>query len=173
VVVGLAIWGLIEFIGREVPTYGPSMLPTIGARDSVDIDTGAYEDGEPQLGDIVALQAPAGVRTEVCAVQAPPTSPCPRADPGYESIRLIKRVVAGPGDRVAFDAAGHLIRNGERVNESYIKECPGTCALPRAVTVPPGHYFVAGDNRGRSTDSRFWGAVPSEAIDGRVEVTQG
>jgi signal peptidase I len=171
VVVGLAIWGLIEFIGREVPTYGPSMLPTISARDSVDIDTGAYEEDDPQVGDIVALQAPAGVRTEVCAVDVPAASPCPQAEPGYESIRLIKRVVAGPGDRVAFDAAGRLIRNGKLVNEPYIKQCAGTCALPRAVTVPPGHFFVSGDNRPRSTDSRYWGAVPVEAIDGRVEVT--
>jgi len=149
------------------------MLPTIGRSDSVDIDTGAYDAAEPQVGDIVVLQAPSGVRSEVCAVRVPPSSPCPRAAEGYESIRLIKRVVAGPGDRVAFAANGELIRNGRPVREDYIKECPGTCALPRAVTVPAGHYFVAGDNRSRSTDSRFWGAVPAVAIDGRVEVTRG
>ena len=173
VLVGLGTWAIVWYLGRDVPTFGPSMQPTLSRHDSIDIDTGAYDDVPPAIGDIVALQAPQGLRTEVCAAPVPPSSPCPQAIEGYESLRLIKRVVAGPGDSVAFTREGRLIRNGQVVDEPYILECPGTCALPRAVTIPAGYFFVAGDNRPESSDSRYWGAVPEDAIDGRVELTHG
>lgn len=152
----------------EVQTYGPSMIPTIGAAEPVRIDTDAFADDAPERGAIVALQGPAGFRASDCAVTHPADSPCPQASVDYDGTRLLKRVVALAGDRIAFAPDGRVILNSVEQREDYIRECPGTCGLPVPVTVPDRSVFVAGDNRPRSSDSRIWGAVPVEAIDGRV-----
>ncbi len=164
----LAIFVYAEFNTDEIATYGPSMRPTITGEEPVRIDTDAYAVREPAVEDIVVLQGPSGFRGGICGARHPAGSACPRAAENYDRIRLLKRVVGAPGDRIAFSADGHVIRNGIRQPEPYIAPCPGTCALPVAVTVPAGHYFVAGDNRANSSDSRDWGAVPREAIDGEI-----
>ena len=157
----------------DVPTYGPSMSPTLTGDEPVRVDTDAYADSDPQVGDIVVLQGPRGFEQRSCAVVHPSGSACPRAVDDYGGHRLIKRVVAGPEDSIAFARNGGVIRNGEPSPEAYIRECPGTCALPVPVTVPAGHFFVAGDNRAASSDSRIWGAVQGDAIDGRVLLESG
>jgi signal peptidase I len=159
------------FFGRDekVPTYGPSMLPTIGGADPLEIDFDAYDRARPRLEDIVALQGPQEAATLECA--APRSgSPCAAPAGRYGGEFLIKRIVAGPGDRIAIGKDGRAIRNGERLAELYVRPCRvrDLCALPRAAAVPPGHYFVLGDNRPNSTDSRYWGPVPLSAIEGRV-----
>jgi signal peptidase I len=82
---------------------------------------------------------------------------------------FVKRVVAGPGDLIAI-VGGHVVRNGVREAEPYAASCdPGAaCDFPTAVRVPPDEYYVLGDNRGVSDDSRFWGPVPSGWIIGTV-----
>jgi signal peptidase I len=82
---------------------------------------------------------------------------------------FVKRVVAGPGDLIAIED-GHVIRNGVRESDPYIAPCgPGaSCSFPTAVRVPPGEYYLLGDNRGVSDDSRFWGPAPSSWIIGTV-----
>jgi signal peptidase I len=63
-----------------------------------------------------------------------------------------------------------VIRNGERQAEPYVAACgaDGECNFPKPIRVPPGEYYLLGDNRGVSDDSRFWGPVPSAWIIGTV-----
>ncbi|MBV8220929.1 MAG: signal peptidase I, partial [Solirubrobacterales bacterium] len=66
---------------------------------------------------------------------------------------------------------GHAVVNGVTLSEPYIDPCTGgatTCSFPDPVRVPAGDYFVLGDNRGVSDDSRFWGPVPSAWMIGTV-----
>jgi signal peptidase I len=72
-----------------------------------------------------------------------------------------------PGDRIQI-INGHVIRDGKQEKDSYIEPCGAysSCSFPQAITIPPGHYFMMGDNRGDSLDSRFWGPIPQKWIIG-------
>jgi signal peptidase I len=80
---------------------------------------------------------------------------------------FLHRVVGLPGDRVSgqYDA---ILVNGEALEEPYLPAELTSRGEFAAVTVPGGHYFVLGDNRTQSCDSRVWGAVPRENVIGRV-----
>jgi signal peptidase I len=62
------------------------------------------------------------------------------------------------------------VLNGKLRRETFINECGGpfSCDYPHPITVPPKSYFMLGDNRGESDDSRFWGPVPKRWIVGRA-----
>lgn len=92
---------------------------------------------------------------------------CSQSDKEDSGIKFIKRIVAGPGDTIKV-IEGQVIRNGKREAESYIRPCPGVaeCDFPAAIKVPAGEWYVLGDNRGESDDSRFWGPVPTSWIIG-------
>ena len=85
--------------------------------------------------------------------------------PKDESRDFIKRVIGVPGDTIEIKS-GQVIRNGVVVDEPYVTLRDGTSMAP--VVVPPDAYFVLGDNRRASNDSRDWGAVPAENIIGRA-----
>ena len=63
--------------------------------------------------------------------------------------------------------------NGVEAEEDFIRPCRGGngCNLPQEITIPPDHYFMMGDNRGSSDDSRFWGPVPRDWIIGEAFFT--
>jgi len=144
------------------------MRPTLSGEMDVELDIHAYDAEAPAVGDIVTVQAPAGVDSARCGTRRAGAQPCGLPVGEYSDLRVIKRVIAGPGDSVAFAPDGVLIRNGDRVREPYVRRCRLPCGLPRPITVPPGHYFLAGDNRSNSSDSRIWGPIRREAIDGKV-----
>jgi signal peptidase I len=145
-----------------------SMEPTLRVGGSVSVISSAA----PQVGDIVVFHPPAGARATnpVCGSTAQGWGyPQPCGLPTLQESRavFIKRVVAGPGDTIAV-VDGHAVRDGRRLNEPYVGPCTDqrTCDFPTPITVPAGEYYVLGDNRGSSDDSRFWGPVPSSWIIG-------
>ena len=77
-----------------------------------------------------------------------------------------------PGDKIKIEN-GRVIRNGTALKEPYARPCgtaPG-CDYPQEITIPKDHYFMMGDNRGSSDDSRFWGPVPRGWIIGQAFFT--
>jgi signal peptidase I len=100
--------------------------------------------------------------------------PCPRPVDQEADTNFIKRIVAGPGDRLSIKD-GHPVVNGVMANEDFINPCRGgagtDCNLRKPITIPPNDYFMMGDNRGSSDDSRFWGPVPRDWIIGKAVFT--
>lgn len=123
---------------------GSSMRPGIEDGDRILVETWSYLFGDPGRGDVVVMRYP--------------------LDP---SIDYIKRVVGLPGDRVTC-AGGEVWVNGERLDEPYVEFPDHGSYL--SVTVQPEHYFVLGDNRRRSSDSRDFGQVPTAYVRGRVDL---
>jgi signal peptidase I len=168
VAVGLAL--LIQaFIVKPYRIPSPSMVPTLDVGQRVLTNR---LDTSPALGDVVVFHPPHGAdpATPVCGSSAQGAGhpqACDTPTAAESSQTFIKRVVGLPGDRIQI-INGHVIRNGKREQDSYIRECGagGSCTFPKVITIPPGHYFMMGDNRGLSDDSRFWGPVPQRWIIG-------
>ena len=96
----------------------------------------------------------------------------PPADVGGPPV-LVKRVVGLPGETISSSGNTVLI-DGRALDESWLPKLTGICAeqsehIP-ATTIAPGHYFVMGDCRGDSGDSRYWGTVPAGNIIGKVDM---
>jgi signal peptidase I len=168
VAVGLAL--LIQaFIVKPYKIPSPSMEPTLAIGQRV---LANRLDTSPSVGDIVVFHPPAGADpvSPVCANNnqgAGHSQACDQPTVAQSSQTFIKRVVAGPGDVIRI-IDGHVYRNGVRENDSYTYACGATssCNFPTPIKIPPGHYFMMGDNRGQSDDSRFWGPVPDKWIIG-------
>jgi signal peptidase I len=153
-----------------------SMEPTLGIGERVVVDRIGNRFSAPGVGDIVVFHPPRGADGDVNACGIPgqgpfydgPQSriPCTRPTPTRSSQNFIKRVVGLPGDRIAI-RGGHVVRNGVLQKEAFINPCGDgpECNLGQ-ITVPKGDYFMMGDNRGESDDSRYWGPVPRAWIIG-------
>jgi len=149
-----------------------SMRPTMTIGDTVLIDEDAYLHARPRVGDVVVFRPPAGAeRGTQCAKRPPRGQACAIATPRDARVNFIKRIVAGPGDSISI-RDGRVIRNSKRAAEPFITPCErgaSLCDYPRTFTVAPGRWYVLGDNRGASDDSRFWGPVARSALVGRMQ----
>lgn len=196
VAVGLAL--LIQaFVVKPYRIPSESMVPAlqIGQRVLVNRIDGRF--GTPERGDVVVFRPPAGAGDNVCGVKSgqeylsgkPYVSgddgalaqrmPCPVGTPGKYDETYIKRVVGLPGERLKI-IRGHAYINDKKLDEPYINPS-GSCDVPDAVssdctysldiTIPPNSFFMMGDNRDASDDSRYWGPVPKENVIGEAFVT--
>ncbi|MGZ4170668.1 MAG: signal peptidase I [Solirubrobacteraceae bacterium] len=168
VAVGLAI--LIQaFIVKPYRIPSSSMVPTLVPGQRVLTNRLI---SHPSIGDIVVFHPPHGAdfNDPVCANPNQGSShpqACDAHTPQQSTQTFIKRVVAGPGDTIVI-RDGHVYRNGVEEKDSYINPCgvDSSCNFLKPIKIPPGEYFMMGDNRGLSDDSRFWGPVPDKWIIG-------
>jgi signal peptidase I len=172
VALGLAL-GIQAFLVKPYRIPSESMVPTLEIGQRVLVNRIGHSFSKPSVGDIVVFHPPQGADGNPrCGVRHASDEVCPRPVAERDDVNFIKRVVAGPGDKLRIDE-GHVILNGKRQKEPFARPCGvgEGCDYPKEVTIPPGHYFMMGDNRGSSDDSRFWGPVPDDWIIGGAFAT--
>ena len=155
-----------------------SMEPTLAIGQRVLVDRLGNDFFPPAVGQIVVFHPPEGalLSPSMCGVRTLPQQACSRpTSQEATSTNYIKRVVAGPGDTI-YILRGHVYRNGKLQNEPYASFAgcliqTDACNFPTPITIPPGYYFMMGDNRDFSDDSRFWGPVPRSWIIGEAFAT--
>jgi signal peptidase I len=145
-VVALLIFFGVQAIIESRVVEGSSMEANLHNGQRLIVVKAAYWFGEPQRGDVIIFTHP--------------------DDP---QRTLVKRVIGLPGEQIEIkDGAVYI--NGSPLDEPYTKELEDTnCQASYCnLEIPAGEYFVMGDNREASSDSRYWGTVPREDIIGRV-----
>jgi signal peptidase I len=164
-----------------------SMQPTLEINDRIIVNRLAYKFSDPQPGDVIVFHPPSvaaniaqpdsatNLSESFCGVEVRIDQLCPLPAEDFSSIAFVKRIIAGPGDTVAIED-GYPVVNGQKLDsENYrITDCDQLgygCNFIEPITVPEDHYFMLGDNRGSSFDSRFWGPLPEDQIIGKVGLT--
>jgi signal peptidase I len=178
------------FLVKPYQIPSRSMEPTLDVGQRVLVNRLIYHFKDPQVGDIVVFHPPVGADPSHSGSQCGARSTrdgandddpntfdqnnqaCPVPTPEESDTNFIKRIVAGPGDRLRIED-GHPVVNGVKASEDFINPCGGgaSCNLRDEITIPPDHYFMMGDNRGQSDDSRYWGPVPRDWIIGEAFFT--
>ena len=176
---GLAL-AIQAWIVKPYQIPSGSMEPTLDIGQRVLVNRFIYHLHEPEAGNIVVFHPPDGAESSSeCGVLVKKMQPletgepCPKPTAGESSQTFIKRIVAVGGDTLSIKE-GHPVVNGkENTDESFIRPCgtASVCNLPKTITIPKGYFFMMGDNRGASDDSRFWGPVPKAWIIGKAFAT--
>jgi len=138
---------LIVTFGFQVARVeGLSMAPTLADQDRLIVNKLAYRIGEPHIGDIVMLYYPLNPEKS-----------------------FVKRVIAEEGDQVRV-VDGRVFRNDVPMDDAFVPNEYRSHDDWGPQVVPEGYYFVMGDHRNNSSDSRHWGFVPKKYIIGKVQL---
>jgi signal peptidase I len=156
-----------------------SMLPTLHINQRLLVDRIGAHFSSPNVGDIIVFHPPKDY-AEGCSAPGQGENaagedfpkPCGVAWQQESSETFIKRVVGVGGDRISI-RDGHVYRNGDAEKDRDTIRCNGAsiCDFPGTITIPKGDYYMMGDNRPDSEDSRFWGPVPRAWIIGKAFFT--
>lgn len=167
------------FVVKPYRIPSGSMIPTLAVNQRILVNRLGTDFSAPHVGDIVVFHPPKDY-PDGCADPAEGQEPsgqdalrpCGVAGSQPSSETFVKRVVGVGGDRIQI-LGGHVYRGGVREKDSYTAPCNGSgaCNFPDTITVPRGDYFMMGDNRGSSDDSRFWGPIPKAWIIGKAFFT--
>jgi signal peptidase I len=147
VVLAVILYFGISFAVQAVHVEGLSMFATLDNNDYLIANKIDYRLHAPQRGDIIILRPPSD-----------------------DSKDFIKRIIALPGERILI-SHGFVYINGHKLVEPYVPEAwtqLDSWGGADGMVVPPNAYFVMGDNRNRSQDSRIFGFIGRDRIDGRA-----
>ncbi|HSS62700.1 MAG TPA: signal peptidase I [Candidatus Limnocylindrales bacterium] len=150
VVLAVILYVGISFAVQAVHVEGLSMWATLDNNDYLIANKIDYRLHAPQRGDIIILR--------------PPTN---------NSTDFIKRIIALPGERLLI-RDGIVYINGHKLDEPYLPDAwtydnsPAPWSAGEGAVIPANQYFVMGDNRNRSQDSRFFGPISRDRIDGKA-----
>jgi signal peptidase I len=134
----------VPLVFRVARVEGQAMAPTLRDQDRLLVNRWSYRASPPRRGDIVMMHYPRNPQR-----------------------LFVKRVIAGPGDTVHI-RNGQTYVNGEPEAAAYVVPEARSADTWGPAAVPEGHYFVMGDRRNNSSDSRHWGYVPAGYVVGRV-----
>ena len=156
-----------------------AMEPTLPIGTSV-----VLNEDPPVVGAIAVFHPPQDAELQECGPKPHVVKAGGPACDAYvpveaSGVRFIKRIVAGPGDEI-YIREGHVYRKAAgasdfiRESDPYIRSCGASpeCNFPDPIMIPAGDWFMMGDNRGESDDSRFWGPVPTTWIIGMAGVLE-
>jgi signal peptidase I len=166
IVIVLAVAAFFLLHAFVVQTYfipSGSMEPTLQIGDRILVNKLSYHLHGVGRGDIVVFARPPA---ENCGGATVPD--------------LVKRVIGLPGETISLSGHGYVDINGKRLSEPWLPSAaqgttvPGPRGTPYSLVhpykIPAGEYFMMGDNRGDSCDSRYWGPIPKSLIVGKVDV---
>jgi signal peptidase I len=175
VALGLAL-GIQAFLIKPFRIPSESMEPTLDVGQRVLVYRLGLRTGTPHRGDVMVFKPPRGADDNECGV--PGFNPeerhkaCPTPTEERSNTNFIKRIVAVGGDKLAVKS-GRVYINGRLQKEPFIRpsaDC-GICRLEHPIKIPKGYFFMMGDNRGESADSREWGPIPEKWMIGKAFVT--
>lgn len=135
---------VVTFLFQVARVEGRAMAPTLGDQDGLIVNKLTYRMHDPKVNDIVMFYYP--LRPEKS---------------------FVMRVIAGEGDQVRI-VDGRVYRNDVAIDDSFVAADSRSHDTWGPQVVPEGYYFVMGDHRNNSADSRHWGYVPKKYIIGKV-----
>ena len=157
VLVAVVLSGLVRtFVFQTFYIPSSSMVPTLGVYDRILVQKAFFNWHDVREGDIVVFSHP-------------PLDDCP----GPQNGDLVKRVIALPGQTI-YSSGNNIYVNGHLLSEPYLPSYdPLGPPIPDATSqhpyrVPPGDFYVLGDNRAISCDSRYWGPITGSSIVGKA-----
>lgn len=141
---GIIAFIIITFIGQVTVVRGASMEPTLHDNERLVANKISYRFETPERGEIIIFKPPLEIKRN-----------------------YIKRIIGVPGDKIEI-TKGEIYLNDKKLEEPYVKNRSHEDMPP--TIVPDNSFFVLGDNRPNSSDSRYWGFVPRKNVVGRAWV---
>lgn len=143
-IITMLIFLIARVFVQNYQVDGPSMTPTLLNTQFILVNKADYFFQGPQRGDVIVFRYPKDTSRD-----------------------FVKRVIGVPGDTVSVTAQGVVSVNGVTLDEPYTNDNINIYGA-ETVKLKPGQYFVMGDNRGDSSDSRDWGPVPQSDVIGEA-----